>query len=294
MAQEYIKNDTIFHAGLTARNANIEITKYDDLINDISTDSANWDSVYSNVNTNSGSWQDTNSSVYANSASWGSALTDATSYVHANFLPLSGGTITSNLVIDGDLSVLGSTTTLETTTTVTSSFNITNHGTTEALTVIQTGSTDIATFYDDATTALVIKDGGNIGINVVNPTEKLDVGGNIKASGDVTAGSVTISTGGKDTDWTSTHSTVYTNSASWDSALTDAAGYVHANFLPLSGGTVTGNATVQNTLSANTIDFVNIDFTGIDTLATSITARNNFIPITIGGETKYLRLYDVV
>jgi hypothetical protein len=91
-----------------------------------------------------------------------------------------------NLTVTGDLSVLGATTTLETTTTLTSAFAVTNAGSGPALVVTQTGSNDIATFYDDANTALIIKDGGLVGINKNNPTEALDVSGNIYATGSAT------------------------------------------------------------------------------------------------------------
>ena len=96
-------------------------------------------------------------------------------------------TVGGNLSVTGNLTVLGTTTTLDTTTTVTSSFNITNVGTTTALTVEQTGATDIAEFIDDGTTAFIIKDGGNIGVNTDSPNEKLTVVGNISADGNVFA-----------------------------------------------------------------------------------------------------------
>lgn len=91
----------------------------------------------------------------------------------------------SNVTIDGDLTVLGSATKLETTTSVTSSFEITNTGSSLALKVTQTGNTDVAAFFDDANTALIIKNGGNVGINTTTPGERLTVSGNISASGNV-------------------------------------------------------------------------------------------------------------
>ena len=90
-----------------------------------------------------------------------------------------------NVIVDGDLTVLGEATKLETKTTVFSSFEVHNVGETVAFKVTQTGSTDIAQFLDDSSTALVIKNGGNVGINTENPTEKLTVSGNISASGNV-------------------------------------------------------------------------------------------------------------
>jgi hypothetical protein len=124
-------------------------------------------------------------------------------YVDTTFLPLSGGSVfgevtlqkgfsaldsayvSGNLLITGNLSALGDVTYLDTKIISTSAVQITNIGTGPALIVTQEGPQDIATFYDDANTALIIKDGGNIGINTGTPNEKLTVLGNISASNDL-------------------------------------------------------------------------------------------------------------
>jgi len=63
---------------------------------------------------------------------------------------------------------------------------IQNAGTGPALKVTQTGAHPIADFYDDNNVlAMRIADGGNVGIGTANPQYKLDVNGNIYASGDV-------------------------------------------------------------------------------------------------------------
>jgi len=90
-----------------------------------------------------------------------------------------------NLTVTGNLSVFGASTVIETLVTVASAFAITNPGSGPALTVTQTGSNDIATFYDDSNVALIIKDLGNVGINTANPNEKLTVSGNISALGNI-------------------------------------------------------------------------------------------------------------
>lgn len=87
-----------------------------------------------------------------------------------------------NLTITGNLSVFGDSTIIHTTVSTTSALSITNSGSGPALTVTQTGSNDIATFYDDESTALIIKDGGNVGIGLVDPGQKLTVAGVISAS----------------------------------------------------------------------------------------------------------------
>ena len=86
--------------------------------------------------------------------------------------------ICSNLEINGDLRILGEVHTIDTNVTLTERFAISNDGTGPALEVIQYGNTDVATFFDDDKVAMIIKDGGNIGINTINPTERLYIEGN--------------------------------------------------------------------------------------------------------------------
>ena len=88
-----------------------------------------------------------------------------------------------NVTITGNLSVLGDTTTIDTILISTSAVDIKNAGTGPALKVTQTGDQDVAVFYDDANTALVIKDGGNVGIGTDSPIHRLTVGGSISATG---------------------------------------------------------------------------------------------------------------
>lgn len=132
-------------------------------------------------------------------------------YVDTTFLPLSGGSVygevtlqkgfsaldnsfvSGSLLITGNLSALGDITYLDTKIISTSAVTITNIGTGPALIVTQEGPQDIATFYDDANTALIIKDGGNVGINTNTPNEKFTVLGNISASNNIYANSVTFS-----------------------------------------------------------------------------------------------------
>lgn len=114
-------------------------------------------------------------------------ITSLSTDADAKFVLKSGDTITGNLTIQGDLSVLGATTTIETDVTTTSAFSVTNYGSQTALTVTQVdGNTDIAEFIDGDQTALIIKGNGNVGIGTNDPAEKLTVSGNISASGNVT------------------------------------------------------------------------------------------------------------
>jgi predicted acyltransferase (DUF342 family) len=93
---------------------------------------------------------------------------------------------TSNLVISGNLKIEGTVTEIDTNVIVTERFSISNDGTGPALEVNQTGNNDIATFIDDTVSVLIIKDGGNIGINESNPTEKLHVNGNVLINSNLT------------------------------------------------------------------------------------------------------------
>jgi len=87
--------------------------------------------------------------------------------------------ITSNLEISGDLKIMGSINTIDTNVILAERFAISNEGSGPALQVTQFGNTDIVHFVDDSQTAFIIKDGGNVGVNIDNPTEKMTVNGNV-------------------------------------------------------------------------------------------------------------------
>lgn len=85
-----------------------------------------------------------------------------------------------NLRVYGDISCTGNFYVNSTVVTVTDQFMVSNSGTGPALTVIQTGANDIATFYDDATPIMRLIDGGLTSCTSLN-------------AGSLTAGSVAIS-----------------------------------------------------------------------------------------------------
>ena len=104
--------------------------------------------------------------------------------------------IKRHLIVDGSLSFLGEFTQRDTVITVTEQMDLSNDGTGPALIVRQHGTQPVATFYDDTTMAMIIKDGGDvsfnknviidgqvgIGLTQPNASYALDVSGNIKIS----------------------------------------------------------------------------------------------------------------
>ncbi len=92
-----------------------------------------------------------------------------------------GATITGNLSVQGDV------TCIDTTYSITSALSVVNAGTGPAIFARQTGTDEpIARFVDTEGGFITFDDGGNVGIGIDSPTEKLDVVGNIKASGGLT------------------------------------------------------------------------------------------------------------
>lgn len=187
-----------------------------------------------------------------------------------------------NLTVTGDLQVLGAVTSLETTTTVTSAFNITNTGSQTAFTVEQTGSQDIAEFIDDGATALIVKDGGNVGIGTDAPNEKLTVTGNISATGVLyAAGGVEISAGGGSTSLYVENGKVGVNTEAPNEELTvvgtiSATEDIFARNADFTGTLdVDGAATLGSTLVVTGASTLNstLDVIGASTFASTVSAQ---------------------
>ena len=96
--------------------------------------------------------------------------------------------ISGNTTIQGNLSVTGDFTYLDTFVDVASAMCVVNHGSGPALSINQTGANDIVKFCDDGSTVFMIENGGNVGFNCTNPGQRIDVSGNINASGNITLG----------------------------------------------------------------------------------------------------------
>ena len=96
-------------------------------------------------------------------------------------LTVRGNTFLEDLNIN-NLTIRGNTTQIDITDMNSEHFSITNNGTGPALTVNQLGSANIANFLQNTNSVLLIKDGGNVGINTTTPHYKLEVNGAINSS----------------------------------------------------------------------------------------------------------------
>jgi len=81
----------------------------------------------------------------------------------------------NDVTIDGDLTVSGTYTQIDTDVTTTEQWLVTNDGTGPAVIINQKGSQDIFDVQDDGTSVFYIKDGGNIGVGTVTPSNKLSI-----------------------------------------------------------------------------------------------------------------------
>jgi len=93
-------------------------------------------------------------------------------------------TFSCDVVINGDLTVSGDFTCLETIVSVTSALSVTNNGSGPGLFVCQAGSAPVVNFVDaEVGSSFYIENGGFVGLGDTNPGHKLDVSGNINATG---------------------------------------------------------------------------------------------------------------
>src|SRR5210317_396699 len=105
-------------------------------------------------------------------------------------LDVRGNIISSGTVFASNLQILGDTNIINITTSNTDQVIIINDGTGPALQVTQIGAEPVATFYDDSYLAMIVADGGNIGIGTNNPRQTLEVVGNTIVSGKVGIGTL--------------------------------------------------------------------------------------------------------
>jgi len=237
------------------------------------------DNAYSNLQSNSATWvdaYDTGTVYKANSASY--ATID---FTNDKFFPLSGGLITGNTRINGNVTIFG-----DLTSTGTQTFANTIFSTTSALSVVHVGigpavwignngSGDIASFYDTDQGIEVFHIGGtngdfpNVGVKTSAPNKDFTVNGEISASNTI------WDANGNSDQWNSVYNTVQTNSAvnwnyqgtdlkdlsaNWESTYSTvsslSSGWLTTNYLStnnvlLSGLTVTTTISASGTIFSN-------------------------------------------
>jgi hypothetical protein len=210
------------------------------------------------------------------------------------FLLKSGGKITGNLTIYGDLSATGTSyfaNTIYTTTSALSIINVNNTG--PALYVANNGTGDLASFYDLDTNTEVFHIGGangsfpNVGVKTSTPNKDFTVNGEISASGSIWTSGSFISAGkellsiiypdinkglsvytnvnSNSANSNSVYTSVNANSANWDSVYTNVnsnsanyvtSNYVNSNFLNLTGGIIDGSLSVLSSFEVGNGDTV--------------------------------------
>ena len=252
-----------------------DITNLQNSITNIANASGKWNSNYTTTNTNSAAWSNWSvvSGAYA-----------TTAFANSKFLPLSGGRVDGNVVINGSLTALGDTYFVNTVFTTTSAVSVINTGYGPALYVFQAaGPYDVASFYDgDGVEVLHVgnaQGGGNplgkVGVNTSDPAVELTVRGSISASGSIVAAgyndtnwntaytnlvnnsaaylsgfdsSLLTVTSGK---WDSNYTTTNANSAAWSNWSTVSANYaLGSQYVKLSGDTMTGGLSSPSLSSA--------------------------------------------
>ena len=86
----------ISSAGAAYIDGNLIQPEFVDLKSKVNSLSSNWNNVYTSVNNTSGNWNDVYTTVYNTSGNWDNNV--VISYSNNSFLPLSGGTVTGDVV----------------------------------------------------------------------------------------------------------------------------------------------------------------------------------------------------
>ena len=91
------------------------------------------------------------------------------------------GDFSGDVIIGGNLTVNGTTSTIDTNLIGVDKIEVSTALTNVAVAVTHTGSGDLVRLYDGSTQVVTVDDEGNVGIGTDNPSQKLDVRGDIIA-----------------------------------------------------------------------------------------------------------------
>lgn len=161
----------------TFTTVNVYSAEWNDVSTTVHLYSADWNNTFNTVYSTSADWDGTNTVVRSNSAKWLSGSSDVDFF--ANNL-----TVYGNVVIYGSVTAQGETTESYINFIPTSSLNITNVGTVDAMTVTKTQTAGaLGIFYTNNDPVLYIGTNNKVGINTSLPNEALTVFGNISATG---------------------------------------------------------------------------------------------------------------
>ena len=120
-----------------------------------------------------------------NAVGFNSTTPDAMFDINHGLTVAGVSTFTGNVTMSGDLTVQGTTTTLDTVVQEVDLMNIQANTSTPGLGVTQSGSGNLASFYDGTTEVFTIADGGSVGVGENSPMSLLHI-----KSGDSGASSV--------------------------------------------------------------------------------------------------------
>ena len=110
-----------------------------------------------------------------NAVGFNSTTPDAMFDINHGLTVAGVSTFTGNVTMEGDLTVQGTTTTLDTTLQEVDLINVQANASVPAIGVTQSGSGNLASFYDGTKEVFRIADGGSVGINTTSPTSIFDV-----------------------------------------------------------------------------------------------------------------------
>lgn len=110
-----------------------------------------------------------------NAVGFNSTTPDAMFDINHGLTVAGVSTFSGNVTMEGDLTVQGTTTTLDTTLQEVDLINVQANASVPAIGVTQSGSGNLASFYDGTTEVFTIADGGGVGIGSASPQQLLDL-----------------------------------------------------------------------------------------------------------------------